>query len=393
MTLGSAEDCTLRVDTPGIPGHAVRLIWDDITPELILIQDPRSGRAPLVAGEWGESTSKAIAPGQGFEIAGTRFVWPGGDSLTVIERADRAEEAAASQAEKRPTAPAPPPLGLTADDVIISLGRTDDGQPRTLSLAGLSCPVGTLIALIGPSGVGKSTLLRSLLSATGQTAKTGGAKLGESLLHTIIGGPKPTLWTGHLNFRGSALRSSGRDRVHSVALVPQEAILVPDLPMDDVMEQTYWLKQRGDGHRDQAERTIVEALRCAGLTMADIKGKYANEFSGGQQKRLSLALERMSYPDLLLLDEPNSGLDPDSDRELINALTDVAHDLSSGSVIIVTHTLTHIPDDAYAVALGLAGPNEAVVAYHGNFAGLYPGLGASDDADLMKKLKTGTWRR
>jgi ABC-type multidrug transport system ATPase subunit len=165
--------------------------------------------------------------------------------------------------------------------------------------------------------------------------------------------------------------------------------------MGRMLIDAYWLKRRATGDPGESEQTVHLAIQHAGLTdrYPARQGDYLSSFSGGQQKRISLALELMSVPDILLLDEPNSGLDPAGDLKLMESLDAIAKSSSTKIVLVVTHTLTHLPVDAHVVLLGRRGRYLSQVAWSGPRAGMYAGMGVAvgDDAAVMRKLEIGEW--
>jgi phosphate transport system ATP-binding protein len=195
----------------------------------------------------------------------------------------------------------------------------------------VSLPVrqGEVLALIGASGSGKTTLLRSLNRLTEITAGAGRAgriTLDGEEIHEIEAG---------------ALRR----RVTMVFQQPNP------FPMSIFENVAYALRERTDAHstrplhrrrrrarRGQLEPAVREALRRAGLheEVAEDLDRPALSLSGGQQQRLCIARALAADPEVLLLDEPCSALDPISTaviEELIVGLRE------SVAVVIVTHNL------------------------------------------------------
>jgi ABC-type multidrug transport system ATPase subunit len=186
--------------------------------------------------------------------------------------------------------------------------------------------------------------------------------------------------------------------------VPQETALRPDLPVTALLDEAYWLKRKQPGgSREQQRQAVATARRLSNvdqiLNSREKKDQFADRFSGGQLKRLSLCLELVSMPDLLLLDEPNSGLDAEADAGLMATLSrDIAGGSHVGVVVIVTHSLIHLADQDWVIALGLDSSQSATttyVAYCGPFAKLYAGLDLAprDDSGLMAGLRQGRWSR
>jgi phosphate transport system ATP-binding protein len=187
----------------------------------------------------------------------------------------------------------------------------------------VSLPVrqGEVLAMIGASGSGKTTLLRSLNRLTEITA--GAAR------------------AGHITLDGQDIHElEVNDLRRRVTMVFQQPNPFPMSIFDNV---AYALAERsGRGRRrrrsSQIERAVSEALHRAGLydeVSGDLE-RSALRLSGGQQQRLCIARALAAEPEVLLLDEPCSALDPISTatiEELIVSLRD------SVAIVIVTHNL------------------------------------------------------
>jgi phosphate transport system ATP-binding protein len=182
---------------------------------------------------------------------------------------------------------------------------------------------GEVLALIGASGSGKTTLLRSLNRLTEITA---GASRGGQI--TLDGEEIHELEVTALRRR--------------VSMVFQQPNPFPMSIFENVAyalrEQTSAKRRRRRARRSQLEPAVLDALRRAGLfeEVADDLDRSALRLSGGQQQRLCIARALAADPEVLLLDEPCSALDPISTaviEELIVGLRE------SVAVVIVTHNL------------------------------------------------------
>jgi phosphate transport system ATP-binding protein len=186
----------------------------------------------------------------------------------------------------------------------------------------VSLPVrqGEVLALIGASGSGKTTLLRSLNRLTEITAGAGRA--------------------GRIALDGDDIHElEVNDLRRRVTMVFQQPNPFPMTIFENI---AYALREAPGGHRRgrraQLEPTVRDALRRAGLhdEVGDDLNRSALALSGGQQQRLCIARALAAQPEVLLLDEPCSALDPISTaviEELIVGLRE------SVAVVIVTHNL------------------------------------------------------
>jgi phosphate transport system ATP-binding protein len=188
----------------------------------------------------------------------------------------------------------------------------------------VSLPVrqGEVLALIGASGSGKTTLLRSLNRLTEITA--GAAR------------------AGHIALDGDDIHAlEVNDLRRRVSMVFQQPNPFPMSIFDNVAYALAERPQRGRRRRrrtPELRRAVAEALRRAGLydEVADDLERSALKLSGGQQQRLCIARALAADPEVLLLDEPCSALDPISTatiEELIVGLRETV------AIVIVTHNL------------------------------------------------------
>ncbi len=198
-------------------------------------------------------------------------------------------------------------VSLDVQDLAVAVDRG-----RKTLLDHVSFPVGAkcLLAVVGPSGAGKSTLLGAL---TGLRPADHGT----------------VLYDGRDLYRDYAeLRSR-------IGLVPQDDILHPQLTVRRALAYAAELRFPQDTATAEREARVDEVIRELGLVQrAD---QPIHSLSGGQRKRVSVALELLTKPSLLFLDEPTSGLDPGMDRSVMHMLRDLADD--GRTVIVVTHSV------------------------------------------------------
>ncbi|MGW5974801.1 FHA domain-containing protein [Streptomyces sp. NPDC055186] len=190
---------------------------------------------------------------------------------------------------------------------------TVDGGKQILKDVSFGVPEKSLIAVIGPSGSGKSTLLKAL---TGYRP----ADQGEVL------------------YDNRNLYKQFAELRQRIGLVPQDDILHKELTVKKALG--YAAKLRFPADTTAAERTarIDEVL---GELKLDIhKDKKVTSLSGGQRKRVSVALELLTKPSLIFLDEPTSGLDPGMDRDVMQLLRGLADD--GRTVLVVTHSVAEL---------------------------------------------------
>ncbi|CAL8974342.1 putative multidrug ABC transporter ATP-binding protein YbhF [Propionicimonas sp. T2.31MG-18] len=181
-----------------------------------------------------------------------------------------------------PTTPAPP----SGADAIRARGlRRTFGDTVAVDGLDLDVPTGAVFGLLGPDGAGKSTLIRMLATVLAPTA-------GEATV-----------------FRHSVVTE--RDAVTPrIGYMSQRFSMYPDLSVAENME--FFATIRGVGRADR--RTRARQL-LEGMGLDEFTTRQAQFLSGGMKQKLMLATTLMHRPDLLLLDEPTTGVDPVSRRE------------------------------------------------------------------------------
>jgi ABC-type multidrug transport system ATPase subunit len=222
----------------------------------------------------------------------------------------------------------------------VTLSIRQDGEIKPL-LADISAifPRGHFAAILGPSGCGKSTLLKVI------TGIAHGKEEGE------------IYW-------------DGRDLMHhdfspsEIGYVPQFSITHEDLTVRESVSYSIKLRVRGmsGDALDEATIRILDEVN-----MTEFAGRLVRVLSGGQKRRLALAMELASKPAMLLCDEVTSGLDPQSEDEIVTLL----HGLSRSdgrTVISVTHSVRHLGfyDSVLVLYQGIGayqGPPESLTHY------------------------------
>lgn len=190
---------------------------------------------------------------------------------------------------------------------------TVDGGKQILKDVSFGVPEKSLIAVIGPSGSGKSTLLKAL---------TGYRPANE----------------GDVLYDNRNLYKQFAELRQRIGLVPQDDILHKELTVRKALKYAAKLRFPGDTAESEREARIDEVLRELKLDIH--KEKRVTSLSGGQRKRVSVALELLTKPSLIFLDEPTSGLDPGMDRDVMQLLRGLADD--GRTVLVVTHSVAEL---------------------------------------------------
>ncbi len=204
------------------------------------------------------------------------------------------------------------------------LSKTYGGKIQALKAIDLTIPSG-MFGLLGPNGAGKTTLMRILAGILRPSA--GAARVGAHDLKT----------------------NDGRLAVKRVlGYLPQELGVYPDLTAAEFLDYIGILK----GMRNAATRRarVHELLETVGLTQ--VATRPLKTFSGGMKRRIGIAQALLNDPQLLIVDEPTAGLDPEERIRFRNLLVGLAGDRS---VLLSTHIVEDIAQTCPRLAVLSAG--------------------------------------
>src|SRR5579875_1285635 len=218
----------------------------------------------------------------------------------------------------------------------------------------LVIPPRKFVALVGGSGAGKTTLLDAL---------NGFRPAQEGIV----------LYNGEDYYRNLAAFNT------QLGYVPQDDIVHRELTVERALYYAARLRLPADFTREQIRWRIDEVLED--VEMSDRRNLLVSKLSGGQRKRVSIALELLANPSVFFLDEPTSGLDPGLDRKmmlLLRRLADKGH-----TIILVTHATTNINVCDYICFLAPGG----YLAYFGPPEEAKQFFGRSDFAEIYSLLE------
>jgi ABC-type multidrug transport system ATPase subunit len=243
---------------------------------------------------------------------------------------------------------------------IRDLAKTYSNGVRALDHVSLTIPTG-MFGLLGPNGAGKSTLMRTL--ATLQDADSGSAAL-----------------TGLPGGDIDVLRD--KDAVRRVlGYLPQDFGVYAKVSAVDLLDHFARLKGLVDG---PTRRRTVEAL-LERVNLHAVRKQHLGGFSGGMRQRFGIAQALLCDPELVIVDEPTAGLDPEERVRFHNLLADIAADVI---VILSTHIVSDVADlcaNFAVIEKGrvlLAGKPEALVA--GMHRRIWRKAVAKDEIEAMK---------
>jgi phosphate transport system ATP-binding protein len=237
----------------------------------------------------------------------------------------------------------PPDIDLTAPvpDVAAASLRADRvsawfGTHKVLERVSLDMPAHVVTALIGPSGCGKSTFLRIL-----------------NRMHELIAGASlaGTIELDNVDiYRGPLSATDTRRRIGMVFQKPNP---FPAMTVADNVVSG--LKLAGIKATHDERRALIErSLRRAGL-WDEVRNRLdapGAALSGGQQQRLCIARALAVQPEVLLMDEPCSALDPTSTRRIEDTIAEISREVT---VVIVTHNMQQAQRVSHQCAFFLAG--------------------------------------
>lgn len=182
---------------------------------------------------------------------------------------------------------------------------------RALDNVSLSIPKG-MYGLLGPNGAGKSTLMRTV--ATLQT---------------------PT--SGSIVFDGLDVLAQPEELRKRLGYLPQDFGIYPRVSAYDMLDHMAVLK----GIASKAERRDTVETLLAQVNLWDVRKKAIAGFSGGMRQRFGIAQALIGNPDLIIVDEPTAGLDPEERNRFLNLLAEIGENVV---VILSTHIVEDVAD-------------------------------------------------
>jgi ABC-type multidrug transport system ATPase subunit/pSer/pThr/pTyr-binding forkhead associated (FHA) protein len=191
--------------------------------------------------------------------------------------------------------------------------RSGGGRIRLLDGISLSIKPNEFVGFLGPSGAGKTTLMDALNGM--RPAKTGNVLINNLDLYRHFDSLK-----------------------QAIGYVPQDDIIHRELTVYRTLYYVAKLRLSRDVTRAEINRSIEEVLDVTGLT--ERRNVPINQLSGGQRKRVSIAVELITKPSVIFLDEPTSGLDPSTEEKIMKLFRQIAE--SGRTVIMTTHAMENV---------------------------------------------------
>jgi ABC-2 type transport system ATP-binding protein len=220
------------------------------------------------------------------------------------------------------------------------------GKVTALDGLDLIAPPGEVLAILGPNGAGKTTFVRTVATLLAPTS-------------------------GELRVRGNDVATDPVSVRRDIGLAGQFAAVEPTMTGRENLEMT----ARLFGH-DRRAATRAASIVIEQLSLQEVADRRCSTYSGGQRRRLDLGASLVGAPRLLLLDEPTTGLDPASRREVWDAVRSL---VAGGTDVLLT---THYLDEADELA------DHVVVIDHGRAvaSGTLSELKASLGRDVIEVI-------
>jgi ABC-type multidrug transport system ATPase subunit len=301
------EKADVRITAAGTAPRHFALTRDG---DQLLLRDFGHGHGPYRFGK--QVRSDLLKPNDYFDFADRRYyVMPGCRELedtplgpvTLIVDGLRATTAGSGGLVKAPK----PPRELLSG---MSFVQRED----------------TLLAVLGPSGAGKSSLFSALI--------------GDLIVD------RGSLYLADIDMLGQSPQI--RDML---GYVPQLIELHTALTVRQLLTYSFHLRDPGTSYN---RNNAIDSV-CAALDLRDQQNQLVSTLSGGQSRRVSIAIELLSQPALLILDEPTSGLDPGKDRAIMSFLRNYATDRSRArparTVIVSTHSTEHLRESVNEILI------------------------------------------
>ena len=329
LTIGRSPENDLQLSYPTISRHHARIrrVGDS---EEYVIEDLRSSNGTLLNDDFLEpGTLYTLYPGSTIKIGPIRLIFAPESVQLVDESRD---------------------LQLDA----LHLNQFVGKGINLLQDISLSILPREFVALVGVSGAGKSTLMNALAGfwpASDGTVLVNGTDLYRSF---------------------DALRTD-------LGFVPQDDIIHRELSAERALYYVDRLRLPADMTAAERKEAVTQELEVLGL--AERKDVRVGSLSGGQRKRVSIGVERLTRPGLFFLDEATSGLDPGTENRLMRLLRQLADD--GQTIVLITHATKNVTLCDQVIFLAKGGR----LAYFGPPSEALQYFGVEDFDEIYEQLE------
>jgi peptide/nickel transport system ATP-binding protein len=227
---------------------------------------------------------------------------------------------------------------LAVDDLSVEYASSD-GPVKAVRDVSLDLCRGETLGIAGESGSGKSTLALAILQYLGENG---------------------SVVSGDIRFRGESLiemspkelRSIRGKEIAHVAQDPEKS-LNPSMVVGEQIAETVRIHRDLDG--SAARNRVHEILRDVQISDPEfVFDQYPHELSGGMQQRILIAMALSCNPDVLVLDEPTTGLDVTTQANILNLIENLKNDFET-SILLISHNLGVLSEVADRIAILYAG--------------------------------------
>jgi ABC-type multidrug transport system ATPase subunit len=329
LSIGRAESSDIRLDGLQISNLHARLM---LTGSGVVIEDLNSTNGVYINGT--RISRQSVHPGDNISIGSFLIQTDQANNIGVFDTRSKTRIDS---------------VNITKD----VKNRSGGGMVRLLDNVSLSILPNEFVGLLGPSGAGKSTFMDAL---NGMRPASGGSVLINNLdLYEHLDSIK-----------------------QSIGYVPQDDIIHRELTVYRTLYYVAKLRLSGDVSRSEINQIIDEVMDVTGLS--ERRNVPINQLSGGQRKRVSIAVELITKPSVIYLDEPTSGLDPATEEKIMKLFRQIAE--SGRTVILTTHAMENVKLFDKIVLL-----MRGKLAFYGRPDEALTHLGASSFKELYDKLE------
>ncbi|MGN0984356.1 MAG: FHA domain-containing protein, partial [Gemmiger sp.] len=328
VLIGRGGDCDIKLSSERVSLHHCEIVWKDGLCEL---RDLGSTNGTYVGGQRVGRT--VLQNGDVINVPTQVFAFTGGVLHYHEHRTG---------------------VSVQLLDVVKTVKDPENGERNIVDHVSLEIEPNSFVVLVGGSGTGKSSLITCI---TGAAPATGGS----------------------VRFDGLDRRDNSNALDAVMGYVPQKDIMHDNLTVEQSLTYIAKLRIAHDATRGEIAAAVEHAIRAV-----DLQGReklMISKLSGGQKKRVSIAMELLANPRLLILDEPTSGLSPDLDRSMMELCRRLSHE--NCTVLMVTHNMSNINLCDRIAFLGAGG----ALCYYGAPEKLHPYFEVEMTSDIFEKLR------
>jgi len=201
--------------------------------------------------------------------------------------------------------------------VVENVSKTYPGGVQALQGVSIEISPG-VFGLLGPNGAGKTTLMR--------------------IIATLLDPDE-----GRVLFDGWNVHEHRQELRRRLGYLPQDFGLYDHMPAETFLRHYAELKGYSGRERDEAVRNLLQLVR-----LWEVRKRKLGSFSGGMRRRFGIAMALLGNPDLLIVDEPTAGLDPEERRRFLRILAEIAE---QRVVLLSTHIVADVEEMCQEVAI------------------------------------------